>query len=166
MKGGFPRRHAMDLMHFGKSRSPVCLPVGPGGMTLPFAPHQGHVPGGEGVFVPGGDHGGVGDGDASMVCQYLAFFLLPGVRCQWQDWVDAGVELHEVILQVRLADLGICHQDVHDKHTQIDAIEALDWIIQYGLVDVIDGGGKLAAGDREDQVIGRSHLASSSIGGL
>ncbi len=86
IKGEFPCHHAMDVIHFGKGHTPVHLPVGPGviddGMMLPFVPHQGHVPGGEGVFVPGGDHGGVGDGDASMVCQYLAFFLLPGVHCQ------------------------------------------------------------------------------------
>ncbi len=131
------------------------LPVGPGvignGTTLPFAPHQVHVPGGKGVFGPSGDHGGIGDGDAGVVCKYLAFFLLPGVHCQWQDRVNAGVEFHEVIIQVGLADLGIHHQDVCDKCTQINAVEALDRIVQYGIVDVVDGGGKLVAGDGEDQ---------------
>ncbi len=147
----------------------MCLPVGPGvignGTTLPFLPHRGHVPGGKGVFGPGGDHGGIGDGDAGIVCKYLAFFLFPGVHGQWQDWVDAGVEFREVIIQVRLADLGIPCQDVCDKHTQIDAIEALNWIVQYGIVDVVDSSGKLVAGDGENQAIGCPCLASGSIGG-
>ncbi len=109
------------------------LPVGPGvignGMMLPFVPCQGHVSSGEGVFGPSGDHGSVGDEDAGVVCEYLAFFLLSGVHCQWQDWVNAGVEFCEVIIQVGLADLGIHCQDVCEKRTQMDAIEALVWIV-------------------------------------
>ncbi len=83
--GGFPCHHAIDVAHFGKGRRPVRLTVGPGmigdGTLLPFAPCQGHVPGGEGVFGPGGDHGGIGDGEAGIVCKDLAFFLFPGVHC-------------------------------------------------------------------------------------
>ncbi len=146
------------------------LPVGPGvignGTMFPFAPRQGHVSGGDGVFGPSGDHGSVGDGDAGVVCEYLAFFLLSGVHCQWQDRVDAGVEFHEVIIQVGLADLGIHHQDVCYKRTQMDTVEALVQIVQYGIVDVVDGGGKLVAGDGEDQVIGLPRPASGSVGGL
>jgi hypothetical protein len=86
-EGGFPRHHAIDVAHFGEGRSPVCTPVGSGvigdGTMLPFAPHHGHVPGGKGVFGPNGDHGGVGDGDAGAMCKDLAFFLFPGVHCQW-----------------------------------------------------------------------------------
>ncbi len=116
------------------------------------------------MFGPGGDHGGVGDGDAGVIRKYLAFFLFPGVHGQWQDWVYAGVEFHEVIIQVGLADLGIRRQDVCDEHTQIDAVEALDRIVQYGIVDVVDNGGKLVAGDGEDQAIDRPCLAIGSIG--
>jgi hypothetical protein len=148
----------------------VRLPNGPGvignGTTLPFVPCQGHVPGGKGVFGSGGDHGGIGDGDAGVVHKYLAFFLLPGVHCHWQDWVDAGVEFCEVIIQVRLADLGIRHQDVRDKHMQINAVEALNWIVRYSIVEVVDGGSKLGAVDGEDKAIDPLCLASSSIGGL
>ncbi len=84
-KGRFPRRHAIDAAHFGKGRSPVRLPYWSGvtgnKTMLPFAPRQSHVSGGKGVFGPGGDHGGVGDGNAGVVCEYLEFFLLPGVHC-------------------------------------------------------------------------------------
>ncbi len=52
-----------------------------------------------------------------------------------------------------------------DERTQIDTVEALDWIVQYGLVDVVDGGGELVAGDGEDQAIGCPRLASGSVGG-
>jgi hypothetical protein len=159
----------IDVLHFNEGRSLVRLPVGPGvigdGTKLPFLPHQGHDPGGEGVFCPGGDHGGVRDGDAGVVCKYLAFFLFPGVHGQWQDQVDAGVELREVIIQVGLAYLGIHRQDVCGKRTQINTVEAFDWIIQYGIVDVVNSSGELVAGDGEDQVIGCLCLASSSIGG-
>ncbi len=145
------------------------LSVGPGvigdGTMLPFAPHQGHVPGGKGVFGFGGDHGGVGDGDAGIVCKDLPFFFFPGVHCQWYDWVDAGVEFHEVVIQVGLADLGIRCQDVCDKRMQINTIEAFDWIVQYGIVDAVDGGGKLVACDGEDQAIGQPCLVSGSVGG-
>jgi hypothetical protein len=48
---------------------------------------------------------------------------------------------------------------------QINAVEAFDRIVQYGIVDVVNGGGKLVACDGEDQAIGCSCLASGSIGG-
>jgi hypothetical protein len=168
-KGGLPPHHAIDVVHFGKGRSPVRLPVGPGvigdGTTLPFAPRQEHVPDGKGVFGPSGDHGGVGDRGAGVVCKDLAFFLFPGIHCQWYDWVDASVEFREIVVQVGLVDLGIHCWDVCDKHTQINAVEAFDWIIQYSVVDVLDGGDKLVACDGEDQVIGCPCLASGSVGG-
>ncbi len=44
-------------------------------------------------------------------------------------------------------------------------IEAFDQIVQHGVVDIVDGGGKLVACDGEDQVIGCSFLASGSVGG-
>ncbi len=99
--------------------------------------------------------------------QILGIFLFPGVHNQWQDWVDANVEFREVIIHVGLADLGICHQDKYDESMQIDTVEALDRIIQYGVVEVIDNGGKLVAGDGEDQAIGCLFLAiaSGSVGG-
>jgi hypothetical protein len=79
--------------------------------------------------------------------------------------VDAGVEVREVVNQVGLADLGIRCQDVCDERTQINAVEAFNRIVQYGIVDIIDGGGKLVACDGEDQAIGRPCLASGSVGG-
>ena len=47
---------------------------------------------------------------------------------------------------------------------QIDAVEAFDRIVQYGVVDVVDGGGDLVACDADDQAIGRPCLASGSVG--
>jgi hypothetical protein len=54
---------------------------------------------------------------------------------------------------------------VCDKHTQIKAIEAFDQIVQYGVVEVVNGGGELVVCDGEDQAIGHPCLVSGSIGG-
>jgi hypothetical protein len=39
---------------------------------------------------------------------------------------------------------------VCDEHAEVDAIEAFDGIVKDGIVDVVDGGRELIAGDGKD----------------
>ena len=40
-----------------------------------------------------------------------------------------------------------------DQRAEIDAIEAFRWIIENGIVDVVDGGGELVSSDGEDEAV-------------
>ena len=62
--------------------------------------------------------------------------------------VDADVELGHVVVQVRLADLGVCGQDVLDQHAEVNAIESFCRIIEDSVVDVVNGGGELVLSER------------------
>ncbi len=70
----------VEITHLGKSGGPVGLPVVPhelvGGVTFPLAPVKGHVPAGDCMFAPRGDHCCVGDWYACIGGKDLAFFLL------------------------------------------------------------------------------------------
>jgi hypothetical protein len=59
-------------------------------------------------------HGFVGDGDTSIGSKDLTFLLLPRVDSKGEARVDAGKEVGHVVIQIRLADLGIGVEDVHD----------------------------------------------------
>ena len=147
----FGRRHAVDVTHFGKRRSPVGLPIGPSVVShrsaTPFSPRQGHVPSCERMFRARRDHRGLGDGDTRVVGKNLALFLFPGVDREGEDGIHADVEVGHVVVHVGLADLGVCRQDMRRQRAEVDAVEPFDWIIEYGVVDVVDGRGDLVARD-------------------
>ncbi len=65
------------------------------------------------MFGTCGDHGLVRDGDSDIGCKDLAFFLFPSV--DGKAPVDARMEVGHVVIQIRLADLGISGEDLHDK---------------------------------------------------
>ncbi len=80
---------------------------------------------------------------------------------------NGRIRLMRVLKSVRLSSrlgwliwayvIRMCVTSVHRS--------TLNQIVQYGVVDVVDGGSKLVAGDGEDQAIGCPHFASGSIGG-
>ncbi len=61
-----------------------------------------------------GDHGFVGDGNTGIGGEDLTFLLLPHVDGEGEIRVDARMEVGHVVIQIRLADLGVGVEDVHD----------------------------------------------------
>ncbi len=94
------------------------LPVGPSVVnnwaTFPLAPDQRYVAACQGVLGTCGDHGFVRDGDTSIGSKDLTFLLFPCVDGKGEAGVDAGMEFGHVVIQIRLADLGVSGENVHD----------------------------------------------------
>ncbi len=77
------------------------------------------------------------------------------------------MEVGHVVIQIRLADLGIGGEGVHNKGVEIDGVETFCGVIKNGvLVDVIDCCRELAAHDGEDHLVGVPSLSCGSIGGM
>ncbi len=110
--------HAIDVAHLGKGGSPVGLPVGPSVVNdramFPLVPGQYHVAARQGVLSTCGDHGFVGDGDSGIGGKDLTFLLLPRVDGEGEARANVGMEVCHVVIQIRLADLGVGVEDVHD----------------------------------------------------
>ncbi len=99
------------------------------------------------MFGPGGDHHFVLDWDSSVVGDDLVYFFFASVDGQGVAGVDAYVEVGHVVVQVRLADLGVCGENMLDKRAEVGAIEAFCQVIKEGIVDFVNGRGKLVARD-------------------
>ncbi len=110
--------HVIDIAHLGKGGGPMGLPVGPSVVNdramFPLMPGQRHVAALQGVLGTCGDHGFVRDGDIGIGGKDLTFLLLPCVDGKGEAGVDAGIEVSHVVIQIRLADLGVGVEDVHD----------------------------------------------------
>ena len=168
-KGGFAGCHAEDVTHFGKCSRTVHLPVCPCVLicwaALPFSPAKRHVAGGKRVLGAGGDHQFVGDWDACVGSKELTFLLFVSVDGQGEARVDASVEVGYVVIQVGLADLGVCSENVLDTRAWVDAVKSFCWIVKDGVVDVIDGGGELVSSDCQYKLVGCPHFARGNVGG-
>ncbi len=117
-KRHFAGSHAIDIMHLGKGSGPVGLPVGPSvikdRMTFLLVPGRCQVAARQGVLGTCGDHGFVKDGDSGIGGKDLTLLLLPHVDDKGGGRVNAGMEVGHVVIQIRLADLGVGVEDVHD----------------------------------------------------
>jgi hypothetical protein len=100
-----------------------------------------------------GDHGFVGDGDSSIGSKDLIFLLFSCVDSEGEAQVDAGVEVGHVVIQIRLADLGIGGEDVHDKGAEINCVETFSGVVKNSVVDVVYGRRELVACDGEDHFV-------------
>ena len=168
-EGRVAGRHAGDVSHFSKRRSPVEFPISPrviiGGAALPFSPVECHVAAGERVLGPGGYHQFVGNWDSCVGGEDLALLLFARVDGQWEAGVDADVELGHVVVQVGLADLGVRGQDVLNQRAEVNAVESFCRIIEDGVVDVVDGGGELVSSDGEDKAVGSPCFPRGNVDG-
>ncbi len=110
--------HAIDIAHLGKGGSPVGLPVGPivveDRVTFPLALGQRHVAACQGMLGACGDHGFVGDGDSGIGGKDLTLLLLPCEDGEGEAGVNARMKVGHVVIQIRLAGLGVGIEDVHD----------------------------------------------------
>ena len=104
-------------------------------------------------------------GTPASATKTLALLLLARVDGQWEAGVDADVELGHVVVQVGLADLGVRGQYVLDQRAEIDAVESFHRIIEDGVVDVVDGGGKLVPSDGKDEAVGSPCFLRGDVDG-
>ncbi len=94
------------------------LPVGPHVVkdraTFPIAPGKLHVAVHQGVLGTCGDHAFVGDGDSGIGSEDLTLLLLPCVDGKGEARNNARMEVGHVVIQIRLADLSVGTEDVHE----------------------------------------------------
>ncbi len=114
----------------------------------------------------GGDHGFVGDGNSGIGCKDQAFLLLPSVDGKGEAQVNAGMEVSHVVIQIRLAYLGLGDEDVHDEGAEINGVENFRGGFKNGKVDVVDCRHKLNTCDGKDHLVGVPRLASGGVGGV
>ena len=95
----------------------------------------------------------------------MTLLLFSCVNGQWEAGVDSDVEVSHVVVQVGLTDLGIRGWDVLDQCAEGDAIEDFRWIVENGVVDVINGGGKLVLSDGEDKAVSSPCFARGDVDG-
>ena len=99
------------------------------------------------MFGASGDHHFIEDQDSGIVGEDLTLLLFAHIHDHGEAGVNASVEFGHVVVQVRLADLGLRGKDMLDECGEVNAIESFCWIVKDGVVDVVDGGGKLVASD-------------------
>ncbi len=164
-----PGSHAIDFVHFAKGGGPMGLPVAPNVVKkqamFPLAPGQHHVAARYGMLGTCGDHGFVGDGDSGIGCKDLEVFLFPCVDGKVEARVDTGMEVGHVVIKIRLADLGVGVEDVHEEGAEINGIKTFGGVAKNGIVDVIDRHRKLVACDGEVHLVGVPRLTGSGTGG-
>ncbi len=112
-----------------------------------------------------GDHGLVRDGDFCISCKDLAFLLFPSVDGEGKARIDARMEVSHVVIQIRLTDLGMGGEDVHDKGAEIDGVETFGGVVKNGVEEVIDCRHKLVAHVGEDFLVSVPSLVCSSVDG-
>ena len=95
----------------------------------------------------------------------MALLLFSRVNGQWEAGVDSDVELSHVVVQFGLTDLGVRGQDVLDQCEEGDAVDAFRWIVENGVVDVVDGGGKLVSSDGKHEAVSSPCLARRDVDG-
>jgi hypothetical protein len=79
--------------------------------------------------------------------------------------VDAGVEFGHVVVQMGLTDLGVRCENVWDKRAEVNTVKSFSWIVKDGVLDVINGGGKLVASDGQYEPEGCPHYARGDVSG-
>ncbi len=85
------------------------------GKGIPLSPHERHVPIVESMLGTGPDHHFLGDGHACVLHKHLALLLLECVDDKWKVGIDSLIGIGDVVVEIRLADLGICSADVGDE---------------------------------------------------
>jgi hypothetical protein len=85
------------------------------------------------------NHGCFGDVNIAIVRELLAVLLFADVDNERYGGIDALVESLEVFVKVRLVDVAVSVLDMVDDVLDFDAVESFDGIVQFGIVDAVDG---------------------------
>jgi hypothetical protein len=118
-KGPVAEGHAVDVAYLSKRGHPVDLPFVPPvirkGTASPLSPCKSHVPTVERIFGPGHGRHFLRDGYSSVMSKHLAFLLLACVDGKEKFGINSLVEIGGIVVEIRLADLGVCSINVGDK---------------------------------------------------
>ncbi len=149
--------HPVDVVRLCKCCCPGDLPVVPrvvkDGVTLSLLSVKVHVSTGEGGLCPGGDHRCLGDGHLSVLCKRLTFFLFVGVNRKWEHSVVLCHRILHVVINIWLQDCCIRPADVSRQIAEGNCVQSFSWVVKCGIVNVVDGHGKLAVcDDAQDEV--------------
>jgi hypothetical protein len=85
------------------------------GMAFPFLPCKRHVPTAKNMLGSGPHHHFLEDGHTCVLCKILALLLLACVDGEWKVGIDSLFQIGDDVVEIRLADLGVCSVDVGDK---------------------------------------------------
>ncbi len=76
------------------------------------------------------------------------------------------MEIGHVAIQIRLADLSVGGEDVHDEGVEMDCIESFGGVVKNGIVDVVHLPCKLVVCDVKDHLVCVPCLVCGGIGGM
>jgi hypothetical protein len=76
------------------------------------------------------------------------------------------MEVSHVVIQIRLADLGVSGEDVHDKGAEINGVEIFGRVVKNSIVDIVNHHRKLVVRDGEDQFVCVPCLPCGGISGM
>ncbi len=97
----------------------------------------------------------------------MALLLFARVDGQeWEAGVDADVEFIHFVVQVGLADLGVRGKNMLDQRAEVKAVESFRWVVEDGVVDVVDGGGELVASDGQYEAVSCPCFACGDVVGM
>ncbi len=82
---------------------------------FPLSPCKRHVSTVESMLGAGCHHHFLGDGHTWVLCKSLALLLLACVDGKWKVSINFLVEIGDVVIKIRLADLRVCGADVGDE---------------------------------------------------
>ncbi len=85
------------------------------GTTFPLLPCKRHVSTVESMLGAGRHHHFLGDGHTCVLCKSLSLLLLAHVYGKGEVRIDSLVEIGDVVVEIRLADLRVCSADVGDE---------------------------------------------------
>ncbi len=63
------------------------------------------------------------------------------------------MEVGHVVIQIRLADLSVGGEDVHEEGAEMDGIENFGGVVRISMVDIVNCHCKLIACDGEDHLL-------------
>ncbi len=75
---------------------------------FPLSPCKHHVPIAESLLGASCHHHFLGNGHTCVMCKSLALLLLAHVDGKWKARINSLVEIGDVDVKIRLADLHIC----------------------------------------------------------
>ena len=67
--------------------------------------------------------------------------------------LNSGNELGNIVIQIRLVDMGVRQLNVLDECTKVDAVESFVGVVEDGVVNIANGCGKLVMGDGKDKFV-------------
>jgi hypothetical protein len=84
-------------------------------MVFPLLPCKSHVLTVESMLGSGCCHHFLGDGCACILCKGLELLLLARVDSKWKVRINSLVEISNLVIEIKLAELCVCNGDMGDK---------------------------------------------------